>query len=111
MIGVRPKVTTFHDGSPSRSCSSLTGYKQKYTNLHHQHSFLTSPDRHSIYTQTATCHIRRGVVAQRQVRCLASRGSQVRIPLQPPHRDPGEVLHSKLNVALWRVNSHMLSMP
>ena len=30
-----------------------------------------------------------------------SGGSQVRIPLQPPRRDLGQVLHSQLQMYLW----------
>src|SRR6218665_1818440 len=52
----------------------------------------------------------RGVVAQRLVRCLASGRSQVRIPLQLPRRDLGQVLHSQLPVALRSVNSNTVSM-
>ena len=37
-------------------------------------------------------------------------GLQVRIPLQPPCRDLGQVLHSQLPVALRRVNSDTVSM-
>ena len=49
------------------------------------------------------------VVAQWFVRCLASRGSHVRIPLQPLLRDIGQVLHSQLPEALGRVNSDTVS--
>src|SRR6218665_216544 len=44
-----------------------------------------------------------GVAAQWLVCCLASGGSQVRILLQPPHTDLGQVLHSQWPVALKRV--------
>src|SRR6218665_472811 len=45
-----------------------------------------------------------------RVRCLPSRGSKVRIPLVPPRRDVGKVLHLQLPIALRRVNSNTVSM-
>ena|SRR6218665_101502 len=43
-------------------------------------------------------------------RCLSPRGSRVRIPLKPPRRDLGQVLHLQLPVALRRVNSDTVSL-
>src|SRR6218665_2527183 len=44
----------------------------------------------------------RDVVVHYQRRYLSTGGSWVRIPLYPPRRDLGQVLHSQLRVALRR---------
>ena len=46
-----------------------------------------------------------GLVDQWYVWCPTFGGTQVQIPLQPPLRGLGQVLHSQLPVALQRVNS------
>ena len=61
-----------------------------------------------VFSMPVTWHIC-GAWCLWQVQCLASGGSQVRIPLKTPRSDLGQVLHSQLPVALRCVISSTVS--
>src|SRR6218665_2583169 len=76
-------------------------------------SFQDSRDTVTVSSHSAcpVGRLGRGDLYSNKVRCLASAGLQVRIPLQPPRRDLGQALHSQLPVALWlRVNFNTVSI-
>ena len=90
------------------SATILSGHHIKKCQLiakvQHTIADQRSPDYTNFHEIFLLYHLivnQRGMVAHWQIRRLWSKRSRVQIPLQPPRRDPGQVLHSQLPVALW----------